>query len=92
MVKGENWVRKYALEWRESDPGKGRHLNKHPGRIKDPLSALVTPLCYVRSPHYNKYVNFKRTFNIGIKDDYRGAITSASNEFHFSITKCIGQL
>ena len=92
MVKVENWVRKYALEWRESDPGKGGHLNKHPGRIKDPLSALVTPLCYVRSPHYNKYVNFKRTFNIGIKDDYRGAITSASNEFHFSITKCIGQL
>ena len=43
-------------------------------------------------PHYNKYVNFKRTFNIGIKDDYRGAITSASNEFHFSITKFIGQL
>ena len=36
MVKVENWVRKYALEWRESDPGKGRHLNKHPGRIKDP--------------------------------------------------------
>ena len=31
MVKVENWVRKYALEWRESDPG-----NKHPGRIKDP--------------------------------------------------------
>ena len=90
MVKVENWVRKYALEWRESDPGKGGHLNKHRG--SQPLSALVTPLCYVPSPHYNKYVNFKRTFNIGIKDDYRGAITSASNEFHFSITKCIGQL
>ena len=82
MVKVENWVRKYALEWRESDPGKGGHLNKHRG--SQPLSALVTPLCYVPSPHYNKYVNFKRTFNIGIKDDYRGAITSASNEFHFS--------
>ena len=36
MEKGQNCVRKYALEWRESDPGRGEHLNNHPGRIKDP--------------------------------------------------------
>ena len=35
MEKGQNSVRKYALEWRESGPGRGEHLNKHPGRIKD---------------------------------------------------------